>query len=61
MSQRVTQTDDRQRTYRSSTSHRPKQAVVDLNHLFDRLTCNPVARGGSGVCGNDDTALKPER
>lgn len=47
-------------TYGSSSGHRPEQAVVDLDHLLDRLAGNPVPRCGSRVRRDDDTALKSE-
>jgi len=48
------------RTYSSSTSHRPQQAVVDLYDFLDSLTCDPVAGSSSRICSDDDPSLKTE-
>ena len=34
-------------THRSTTGHCPQQAVVDLDHLLDCLTGNPITRRSS--------------
>lgn len=47
-------------TYSGTTSHRPQQAVVNLNHLLHRLTRYPVSGRRSRVGGDNYAALESE-
>ena len=48
------------KAYGSSTSHRPEQAVIDLNDLLHRLTRYPIASRRPTVCRDDDATLEPK-
>lgn len=46
--------------YRRTARHRSQQAVVNLDDLLDRLTCDPVSRRRPRVRRHDDAALEAE-
>jgi hypothetical protein len=46
------------RTYGSTSSHGTQQTAVNLNHLLDRLTRNPVPSRSSRIRGHNNPALE---
>lgn len=47
-------------THCSTTGHGPQQATVDLDHLLDRLTSNPISCRSSRIRSHDYAPLESE-